>query len=349
MTFHCCGKLVPQNGSFEAFGLPVIAWQVRLQASDRTLGHLEEDILRQTRGLKRSQASSAAFTLIELLVVIAIIAILAALLLPALGKAKDKARALSCLNNNRQLILATFLYAGDFNDHIQPNGDDDNDGDGESYWINGNMANNLDAWNMANLGDPNYNKLALYTGKQSSGIYKCPGDKSTVNVSGVIFPRIRSYSMNAAVGTAQGVDGFDAAPIGTAVWGPWLDGTGQHQAGKPWNTYGKISDNQAPGPAMVFVFVDEDQYSMTLPCFNVCMKTGPTIMMNWPGTYHGNTASFSFLDGHSVVHKWLDARTRNSAHTLGGSPKIGGILVPQGTPDNPDLIWLQSHTSAMAR
>ena len=68
----------------------------------------------QTLGKAAMERFKKQFTLIELLVVIAIIAILAALLLPALGKARDSAKTMSCVNNQKQLGVSDQLYAGDY-------------------------------------------------------------------------------------------------------------------------------------------------------------------------------------------------------------------------------------------
>lgn len=66
--------------------------------------------------------SRLAFTLMELLVVIAVIAILASLLLPALSKAKSRARMIWCLNNKRTLGLAWTMYADENSETLVLNG-----------------------------------------------------------------------------------------------------------------------------------------------------------------------------------------------------------------------------------
>lgn len=95
-----------------------------------------------------------AFTLIELLVVIAIIAILAAMLLPVLGRAKEKGKRAACKNNMRQCIMSIHMYANDFSDKVPT------------------ARENQGLWHAVRVSSVTWTNLSLYSGNWR--VLDCP-------------------------------------------------------------------------------------------------------------------------------------------------------------------------------
>ena len=110
--------------------------------------------------------------------------------------------------------------------------------------------------------------------------------------------------------------------------------------------YKKMTDVTRPSPSKTWVFLDEREDSINDGWFAVDMggydplNANSYTIVDFPASYHNRAAGFSFADGHSEIHKFLDART---------TPNLKrGVALSLGvaSPRNVDVAWLQERSSA---
>ena len=229
-----------------------------------------------------------AFTLIELLVVIAIIAILAAMLLPALSKAKAKAQSIQCVNNVRQLSLASQMYATDSQDQLPNTG-----------------QNSTDPYAWIPLIKPYIGNVDTNASTTKGGVFLCPtlavilGNANVATIG-------RHYAVSEKLDWAN--DAMD------------IRGTRKlAQANRPTQTIllADAGRNEVPAPNTGMYY--------RIECWAAIPGTGkgPGLTVAAYPPLHNLRANVGFVDGHVETLKTNVTAIRCSAHS--GTKSNGNI------------------------
>jgi prepilin-type N-terminal cleavage/methylation domain-containing protein/prepilin-type processing-associated H-X9-DG protein len=268
---------------------------------------------------------SIGFTLIELLVVIAIIAILMAVLMPGLRAAKELARGSACLANQKSLVLAYTMYAGE-NDDLIPVGFVSRQTVDRPMWVKPPID---DAGNHV-TGDAVtlYNRIlgikrgTLYPYIRDPEMYHCPGDDRHRTAATQGQQLYRSYIIPDVLAADKG-------------FGEYANVTNRHE--KIVFRLTEITQG-----AWKYVFCESEFQPTGFNYDHGGWTFAPWVNGGWwdeLATYHRNSATFGFLDGHAERHSWKHKET-----WILFDERIGQKTPPTPPLDaNLDIQWCWEH------
>jgi prepilin-type processing-associated H-X9-DG protein len=279
-----------------------------------------------TRPVAFNTARDDGFTLTELLVVMVTVAILSVLLLPAIAGTRPDSQSFQCLENLRQLTLGWQMYAEDNNGALTPNlelGEQPTSWPDPRYlpggqyaqWCPGNLKQAAFFLYQTNLIEAGL----IYPYVNTLNVYKCPADQSAVRFGPLSIPRFRSYSMNCWLAPYPGRDV-------NSIFG-----------GAQVRIFRRSADFALPGPALTFVFIDENVNTLDDGYF----AGSPGLPNQWisiPAARHGGAGSLSYADGHSEMKRWMDKNVLSP-------PTSGGF--PVSDPNSGDNAWLEQRESSL--
>ena len=269
------------------------------------------------KNCQKSYSRQNAFTLIELLVVIAIIAILAAMLLPALAKAKDKAKTVNCVSNMRQWGLAIQIYAGDNSDGIP------HDGMNPSTYNSGD-SQQVNAW---------FNLLPELVGERTLKTYAtaaaAAGGTALINSQYMPFPGGAGKMWEcpaATMSTAeiQGVSGAGKDGFFSYVMNIDLKKADASGVTGPNRTYPIMPKLTAIPKATATVFMTDQYFNSTEGAANAFYSVNPASRWRaFPIRHRKQGGILVFFDGHASYFKksYVDNQQGN-----GNEPLIGDVI-----------------------